>query len=198
VNLKPFLAASVTVLALTATACSKSNTPAASSSSTTTSASTSASSTSSGVAEKPININFAGYTIIAANDVKNPPHLTGSGDGTPTKLEIKDFVEGTGEAAKPTSTVAVRYYGFRYADGVVFDSSWSSSGIVPVTFPLTGVVAGFAQGIGGTDGVPAMKVGGRRMMVLPADLAYGASGRPPSIAPNTPLVFVVDLVEIKP
>jgi peptidylprolyl isomerase len=59
-------------------------------------------------------------------------------------------------------------------------------------------VAGFTQGIGGTTGVAPMKVGGRRIMILPPALGYGASGTPDgSIPPNTPIVFVVDLLNVQ-
>lgn len=123
-----------------------------------------------------------------AKDLKKEPTLA-AGTGTPsTKLLTKDLVVGTGAVAKSTATVTVQYVGALYTDGKVFDSSWSSG---PIDFPLSQVVPGFAQGIEG------MKVGGRREIVIPGDLAYGPNPDPSSgIPPNATLVFVVDLVKI--
>ncbi|HUO47363.1 MAG TPA: FKBP-type peptidyl-prolyl cis-trans isomerase, partial [Acidimicrobiales bacterium] len=81
------------------------------------------------------------------------------------------------------------YVGANYADGKVFDSSWSRG--QAATFPLNGVIPGFAQGIVG------MKVGGRRVIVIPSSLGYGAAGSPPAVAPNENLVFVVDLTAVQ-
>jgi FKBP-type peptidyl-prolyl cis-trans isomerase/predicted small secreted protein len=108
----------------------------------------------------------------------------------PTKLVTKDLVVGTGQTVKPGQTVTVNYVGDLYKTGEEFDSSWKTG--QPATFPLTagGVMQGWVQGI------PGMKVGGRRELIIPASLAYGKSGRPPTIPPNSPLVFVVDLLSI--
>ncbi|MGQ0466849.1 MAG: FKBP-type peptidyl-prolyl cis-trans isomerase [Sporichthyaceae bacterium] len=117
-----------------------------------------------------------------------PPTIAkGTGDA-PTQLVIRDLVVGNGETAVSTDTVDVRYVGAFFDDGKVFDSSWER-GNEPVTFPLNGVVKGFAGGIVG------MKLGGRREIVIPGDLAYGANP-PPGIPPNAVLVFVVDLMGI--
>ena len=73
------------------------------------------------------------------------------------------------------------------AETTILDASWDGGD--PFTFPL-----GAGRVIPGWDqGVPGMKVGGRRQLVIPPDLAYGAQGYPPDIAPNETLVFVVDL-----
>ena len=108
----------------------------------------------------------------------------------PSKLVTKDLVVGTGKTAKAGQTVTVNYVGVLYKNGKEFDSSWKTG--QPASFPLTagGVIAGWVQGI------PGMKVGGRRELIIPASLAYGKSGRPPTIPPNSPLVFVVDLLSI--
>jgi peptidylprolyl isomerase len=116
------------------------------------------------------------------------PTQAGPGTGeAPTELLTSDVVVGTGAPATPTDTVAVRYTGTTWADGELFDSSWRR-GDAPVEFPLNGVIPGFAQGIEG------MAPGGRRVIVMPADLAYGEN--PSGGAPGGALVFVVDLVEI--
>ncbi len=96
---------------------------------------------------------------------------------------------GTGATAKASDTVEVQYVGADYTNGKNFDSSWSRG--QPTSFPLNGVVPGFAQGI------VSMKVGGRREIVIPPGLGYGATGSPPAVAPNETLVFVVDLLGIQ-
>jgi peptidylprolyl isomerase len=108
----------------------------------------------------------------------------------PTKLVTKDLVPGTGQTVKSGQTVTVNYVGVLYKTGKEFDSSWSRN--QPSTFPLTpgGVISGWVQGI------PGMKVGGRRELIIPAGLAYGKTGRPPTIPPNSALVFVVDLLSV--
>ncbi|UQX88480.1 FKBP-type peptidyl-prolyl cis-trans isomerase [Jatrophihabitans telluris] len=138
---------------------------------------------------------FKGVAVANLTDLSKDPGVSSSCSQTPTTLEVKDLVTGTGTAATPTSTVTVQYSGVRYQDGFAFDASWK--GGAPIAFPLTGVVPGFTQGIGGAPGVAPMKVGGRRIMILPADLGYGAQGGGADIPPNTPIVFVVDLVKVQ-
>jgi len=105
----------------------------------------------------------------------------------PTKLEIKDLIKGSGpEIKSPSSSVTVNYVGVLYKGGKEFDSSWKRG--ETATFALTGVIPGW------TKGIPGMKVGGRRELIIPAALAYGAKGSPPTIPPNAPLVFVIDLL----
>ncbi|MGU3291867.1 FKBP-type peptidyl-prolyl cis-trans isomerase [Williamsia sp. M5A3_1d] len=112
-----------------------------------------------------------------------------AGTGTPSAdLLIADLVPGNGRVAASGDTVNVRYTGALYSNGEVFDASWKS-GDAPVEFPLSGVVPGFAQGIEG------MKIGGRREIVIPPALGYGASDSGP-IPGGSTLVFVVDLVGI--
>ena len=108
----------------------------------------------------------------------------------PKELVVEDLVEGTGREAKAGDTVTVDYVGVLYDDGEQFDASWDSG--QPFTFTL-----GAGEGIEGWDnGVEGMKVGGRRRLVIPPNLAYGTEGAPPAIPPNATLVFVVDLKEI--
>lgn len=105
-----------------------------------------------------------------------------------TELTCVDLVVGDGaEATGPTDTVTVHYVGVGQASGEEFDASWGGE---PASFPLDGVIAGWTQGI------PGMKVGGRRLLTIPGDLAY-PDGRP-GIAPGETLVFVVDLLEVTP
>lgn len=117
------------------------------------------------------------------------PAQAGPGTGTPpTGLLTEDVVVGEGTAATQADTVQVRYTGTLWSDGSVFDSSWSR-GDEPIEFPLDRVVPGFSQGIEG------MAPGGRRVIVMPPDLAYG-DNPPPGLPAGATLVFVVDLVAI--
>lgn len=108
----------------------------------------------------------------------------------PAKLVTKDLVVGTGQTAKAGDTVTVNYVGVLYKTGKEFDSSWSRN--QPFTTPLSAgqVIPGWVQGI------PGMKVGGRRELIIPSSLAYGSKGSGTTIPPNSPLVFVVDLLSI--
>src|SRR5260221_6942075 len=115
-------------------------------------------------------------------------HATAGGPKT-ASLVTKDLVAGTGATATASNTVVVQYVAANYTDGKDFDSSWVRG--QRATFPLNGVVPGFAQGIVG------MKAGGRREIVIPPSLGYGASGSPPAVSPNETLVFVVDLLSIQ-
>jgi peptidylprolyl isomerase len=108
----------------------------------------------------------------------------------PTHLVVKDLKTGDGAEAKSGDRVSVQYVGVLYDDGKQFDSSWDRG--QPFSFQLGGgqVIPGWDQGVAG------MKVGGRRELVIPPDLAYGAQGQPPQIPGNATLVFVIDLVSV--
>jgi len=108
-------------------------------------------------------------------------------DGPVTELQIIDDVVGTGKAATADSTVSVQYSGVLAADGSEFDSSWSRG--QPVEFPLSGVIQGWSEGLIG------MKEGGRRTLIIPAEMAYGSQGRP-GIPADSALVFTVDLEQV--
>ena len=113
------------------------------------------------------------------------------GGTPPTELVIEDIEKGKGPKAKAGDTVAVQYVGVLYKDGQQFDASWDNGG-TPFEFALGQgmVIPGWDQGVEG------MQAGGRRVLTIPPDLAYGATGQGP-IGPNETLVFVVDLEEIK-
>ncbi len=112
-------------------------------------------------------------------------------DGPPPKeLRIEDLEEGDGPEAETGDRVSVQYVGVDYETGEEFDASWDRG--EPFQFQL-----GSGQVIPGWDeGVVGMKVGGRRELIIPPDLAYGAQGQPPDIGPNATLIFVIDLVSI--
>jgi FKBP-type peptidyl-prolyl cis-trans isomerase len=139
---------------------------------------------------------FDGVAVSNPTDLKAKPIIRSGASSAPTALAVKDLVVGSGTAATPRATVSVQYVGVLYFDGKQFDASWDHG--QPASFPLTSVVSGFSQGIGGTTGVAPMKVGGRRIMILPASLGYGARGTTDgSIPPNSPIVFVVDLLLVQ-
>ncbi|MEO6702042.1 MAG: FKBP-type peptidyl-prolyl cis-trans isomerase [Jatrophihabitantaceae bacterium] len=143
----------------------------------------------------PSTVSFNDVTVADASTLSSKPKVSSKSTTVPSALQVKDLVTGTGQAASPTSTVTVQYVGVRYADGKQFDASWDHGGAT--SFSLAQVVPGFTEGIGGTQGISAMKVGGRRLMILPASLGYGAQGTSDgSIPPNAPIVFVVDLVGV--
>lgn len=105
-------------------------------------------------------------------------------------LQKIDTTPGTGDEAQSSSTVTAHYTGAVAATGVIFQSSYDSGS--PVDFPLSGVIKGW------TEGVPGMKVGGTRRLLIPAALAYGAN--PPAgsgIPANADLVFDITLVAVK-
>jgi peptidylprolyl isomerase len=114
-----------------------------------------------------------------------------SGD-PPKTLEKKDLRVGTGAEAKTGQKVSVQYVGVHFSTGKQFDASWDRGQPFPFTLGAGDVIKGWDQG------VPGMKVGGRRQLVIPPDLAYGPNGYPPVIGPNETLVFVIDLVSVKP
>ncbi|MEA2209223.1 MAG: hypothetical protein QOF54_1700 [Solirubrobacteraceae bacterium] len=134
----------------------------------------------------------SGETAVATTPTSGPlatePKVVPPTGPPPVKLEKKDLVVGTGKETKAGDTVTVNYVGVLYKGGKEFDASWKRK--EPFQFKL-----GQSQVIKGWDeGVPGMKVGGRRELVIPAELAYGKSGSPPTIPPNAPLVFVIDLL----
>jgi FKBP-type peptidyl-prolyl cis-trans isomerase FkpA len=105
-----------------------------------------------------------------------------------SKLESTDLVVGNGEVVKPGATITAHYTGAVATTGKIFESSLDSGS--PATFGLDQVIKGWTQG------VPGMKVGGKRRLVIPAELAYGAQSPSADIPANSPLVFDIDLVAI--
>lgn len=109
--------------------------------------------------------------------------------GPVAELQITDLTVGAGDEVPQGATITAHYTGALVADGTIFQSSHDFGN--PVTFPLSGVIAGWTQG------VPGMKVGGVRRLVIPAAQAYGSSSPSPSIPPNSDLVFDIELVAIE-
>ncbi len=107
----------------------------------------------------------------------------------PTELLKEDLKVGAGREVADNDTVTVNYIGVSCSSGRVFDSSYKTN--KPATFPLKQVIPGWQNGI------PGMKVGGQRLLGIPAAQAYGAQGRPPTIAPDETLWFVVEVLDAK-
>ncbi len=105
----------------------------------------------------------------------------------PESLEITDIVVGDGPEATPGAKVDVHYLGVEYDSGEEFDSSLSRG--ESINFPLNNLIAGWQEGI------PGMKVGGRRMLVVPPQLAYGPEGGGHPLSGQT-LIFVIDLLGV--
>ncbi len=140
------------------------------------SASTSTSATSTSTSSTPLPAAL-----------KTKPKVVPPSGPPPQKLVIKDLIKGTGPVASPTSTVNAQYVGVLYKGGKQFDASWNDGSGQPVSLPLSGVIKGWQQGI------PGMRVGGRRELIIPSSLGYGKKGSPPKIPGNAALVFVIDL-----
>jgi peptidylprolyl isomerase len=130
-----------------------------------------------------------GVTVTGAKDAE--PTIELAEDFPPaSELAVADVYVGEGDAVAPGATVTVNYVGVGQQSGTVFDSSWQRG--QPATFPLDGVIQGWSQGLVG------MQPGGRRLLIIPAELAYGDAGAGADIAPGETLVFVVDLIEEVP
>ncbi len=115
------------------------------------------------------------------------PEIDFPGGEPPTELEIKDITVGAGAEATPGAQVLVHYVGVDFETGDEFDSSWNRG--EAIRFPLKGLIQGWQ------DGIPGMKVGGRRQLVCPPHLAYGTAGAGHRLSGRT-LVFVIDLLDV--
>ncbi|MET0196048.1 MULTISPECIES: FKBP-type peptidyl-prolyl cis-trans isomerase [Nocardiaceae] len=105
----------------------------------------------------------------------------------PIDLVLVDLVEGDGDEASPGDTVEVHYVGVEFDSGEEFDSSWNRG--ESIKFPLQNLIQGWQ------DGIPGMKVGGRRQLTIPPELAYGPAGHGHRLSGKT-LVFVIDLLGV--
>ena len=126
------------------------------------------------------------YLQVTGSAGKEPKLGQPSGNA-PTELYSRDLISGTGASALSTSTLTVHYVLASWSTGKVIQSSWTTGS--PATFPLAQVIPGWQQGM------PGMKEGGRRLLIIPPALGYGAQGAGP-IGPNETLIFVVDLVKV--
>ena len=127
--------------------------------------------------------------LTISKDLGKKPEIAKPSGDPPTELYSRDIVEGKGAEAKAGDNVTVQYVGVNFSNGEQFDASWDAG--QPFQFQLGAqmVISGWDQGVEG------MKKGGRRLLVIPPDLAYGPSGQG-SIGPNETLMFVIDMEEI--
>ena len=122
---------------------------------------------------------------------RTKPEVDFPGGEPPIELQMTDDIVGDGPEARAGSTVSAHYVGVAFSSGEEFDASWNRG--EPLQFRL-----GAGQVISGWDrGIEGMRVGGRRTLVIPPQLAYGDRGAGSAIAPGETLIFVVDLVGVR-
>lgn len=117
------------------------------------------------------------------------PKISDASGTPPTKLVKKDIIKGTGKTAKSGDKVSVQYVGHNWSNNEEFDGSWGRGEPFEFTLGEGAVIQGWDQGVAG------MKVGGRRLLIIPPDLGYGEQGQG-SIPANETLIFVVDLEKV--
>ena len=130
--------------------------------------------------------NLSNQYVEVSAEAGLAPTISSPSGTPPAALVTEDVIIGSGKVASPDSTLTVHYTLMAWSTGEIVESSWSGQ---PAQFPLSGVILGWQQGI------PGMAVGGRRLLIIPPDLGYGAAGGGP-IGPNETLIFVVDLIDI--
>jgi len=128
-------------------------------------------------------------SLVISKDLKTKPAIPKPTGTPPTKLVVKDIVKGKGRTAKAGRNVTVQYVGASYSTGEQFEATWDNGRPYQFQLGVGLVIPGWDRGVAG------MKEGGRRELIIPPDLAYGAEGRP-GIAPNETLVFVIDLLSV--
>ena len=129
-------------------------------------------------------------TVPATQAAGGPPAVSGEPTVTPSGLRYIDIEVGSGDSPQTGQTVVVHYTGW-LADGTKFDSSVDRGQPFSFTIGTGRVIEGW------DEGVATMKVGGKRRLIIPAELGYGAGGYPPVIPANAELIFDVELLEIK-
>jgi peptidylprolyl isomerase len=118
---------------------------------------------------------------------RTKPEFDAPAGPAPAELEIHDIIVGDGAEAKPGATVTIHYAGVDFESGEEFDSSWSRG--EAAQFPLGMLIKGWQEGI------PGMKVGGRRQLTIPPHLAYGPAGSGHFLGGKT-LIFIIDLIAL--
>ena len=133
----------------------------------------------------------APVTTPHSGPLSHQPTIAKPSGAPPKTLVVRDLVKGSGAAARSGQSLTVNYVGVLYSTGKVFDASWQHGQTFPFVLGQHQVIAGWDQGLVG------MHVGGRRQLIIPASLAYGATGQAPAIPPNATLIFDVDLLAAK-
>lgn len=129
--------------------------------------------------------------VTAVQEIGQDPQLTIAKDAKPpAKLQSIDLCAGEGTAITASDVFVMDYVGVGYKTKQVFDSSFQAG--QPLSYPLANVIPGWQKGVVG------MKPGGARLLLIPAEDAYGASGSPPAIQPDEALAFIVELDAINP
>jgi peptidylprolyl isomerase len=123
-------------------------------------------------------------------DTNIKPEITVPAGDAPTTLVMEDLVVGTGPEATNGVQVNVDYVGVSWSSGAEFDASWNRGDVFSFGLGAGMVISGWDQGVSG------MKVGGRRQLTIPPEMAYGPAGAGGVIGPNETLIFVVDLRSI--
>ena len=123
-------------------------------------------------------------------DIKKKPKIPAQTGSPPKNLAAQDVIVGKGKKAKDGDKVSVQYVGVLYDGGKEFDSSWKRKTPFDVTLGAGQVIKGWDEGLVG------MREGGRRRLIIPSELAYGAAGSPPTIPANAALVFDVDMEKV--
>jgi len=122
---------------------------------------------------------------------RSKPEVDFPQDPVPTELRIVDEIQGAGKEATPGATVSCHYVGVTYSGGEEFDASWNRGEPLDFTVGIGQVIQGWDQGLLG------MKVGGRRRLEIPSEMAYGKRGAGAQIGPDEALIFVVDLLDVR-
>lgn len=122
-----------------------------------------------------------------------PPPAAGPGEmkTTPSGLKYQDLVVGTGQRPLLGQKITVNFVG-KLADGKVFEE-----GKFEFTLGEKDIAKGFTMGIGGGEGIDAMKLDGKRLVVLPPELGFGKDGNPPKVPPNATISFEIELLKIQ-
>jgi peptidylprolyl isomerase len=123
---------------------------------------------------------------VVSDVVGEAPTISKPSGTPPAELTTKDVIVGTGAEVLPTSTLTVHYTLMAWSTGKIVESSWGGQ---PATFALAGVVEGWQRGL------PGAQAGGRRLLILPPSMGYGAAGSGP-IGPNETLIFSVDIIAV--
>jgi peptidylprolyl isomerase len=139
-------------------------------------------------AAQPANVDAIANGI--GKDTGSKPEIVAPEGDPPSRLVVRDIVKGKGPKAKAGDQLTMNYVGVAWSNGQQFDASWDHGQTFPFQLGAQMVIPGWDQGMVG------MRKGGRRLLIIPPDLGYGAQGAGP-IGPNETLVFAVDLEKIR-